>query len=74
MSRLNLWGELGRMVAAGMAVVIACVLVDSLFYGQLTLVPLNFFLVNVYNNLGRILSKQSLCQCYEAGFKSGLLV
>jgi hypothetical protein len=36
---------------------ISCLLVDSLFYGTFTLVPLNFFLVNVYHNLGKSLSQ-----------------
>jgi hypothetical protein len=46
-------GKLVRMVGVGLAVGISCVLVDSLYYGQFSLVPLNFFLVNVYNNLGK---------------------
>jgi Alg9-like mannosyltransferase family len=50
--RANLLGKLIRMVGIAAAVGISCVLVDSFYYGQFSLVPLNFFLVNVYNNLG----------------------
>jgi hypothetical protein len=45
-------GGVSRLAAVSLAVGISCFLVDSLFYGELTLVPLNFFIVNVYQNLG----------------------
>lgn len=48
-------GEVWRMfvwLAASVGVVCVCVLVESCFYGRLTVPPINFFLINVYKNLG----------------------
>jgi len=48
-------GNYSKILRVGLVcvfVVGACVLVDSLYYGALTLTPLNFFIVNVYHNLG----------------------
>ena len=48
-------GEVWRIfvwVAASVGVVCVCVLVESCFYGRLTVPPINFFLINVYKNLG----------------------
>ncbi len=35
-------------------VICGCVASDSIFYGKITVTPFNFFMVNVYNNLGKL--------------------
>ena len=56
--------------------VLACILTDSLFYQTFTVVPLNFFLINVYKNLGMYYSYHvpfylctSLHSFYQLPFK-----
>jgi len=39
-------------LAVAVWTVMVCIAVDSALYGTLTIVPLNFFLINVYKNLG----------------------
>eukprot|EP00088_Acartia_fossae_P046005 TRINITY_DN4962_c0_g1_i19.p1 TRINITY_DN4962_c0_g1~~TRINITY_DN4962_c0_g1_i19.p1 ORF type:complete len:521 (-),score=46.20 TRINITY_DN4962_c0_g1_i19:135-1697(-) len=41
-----------KWLSLSLAVVVLCVIIDSVFYGSVTITPLNFFIVNVYNNLG----------------------
>lgn len=44
--------EVLKVVAMCVLIITSCIIIDSFFYQNFTIVPLNFFMVNVYNNLG----------------------